>query len=179
MIYFIYFIIFNLLAILNVHQFHKCSSSIFTCLFILFIIFIHSPIHSFDCIIWLHHLIDYFLIIINFFSDLISVPPNKPVIMDQNGEPQQSVISSYNEGDRLKLICEVEGGNPSPNVTWWKGDSLIDDSFEVTGPNTLKNELEIPSLQRGDLMTVFSCQASNNNISPPSSTAVTIDLNCK
>lgn len=43
---------------------------------------------------------------------LILVPPSEPIITDQNGEilPTKSVIGPYNEGDKLILVCQVEGG---------------------------------------------------------------------
>ncbi|UYV62974.1 hypothetical protein LAZ67_2002692 [Cordylochernes scorpioides] len=37
-------------------------------------------------------------------------PPAKPIITDHTGEILESLIGPYNEGDRLVLICEVEGG---------------------------------------------------------------------
>ena len=97
-----------------------------------------------------------------------------------NGEPQSSLIGPYNEGDRLVLVCEVEGGKPTPTLTWWRESVLLDDSYDMTGSGTsVRNEMEIQSLQRHDLMAVFTCQASNNNISMPTYAAVSVDLNCK
>lgn len=115
----------------------------------------------------------------NLFSSL--VPPEKPVIMDGNGngEVLSSLIGPFNEGDRLVLVCEADGGKPRPSLTWWRESVLLDDDYEVTTKGSVRNELEIQSLQRHDLMAVFTCQASNNNISIPASSSVTVDLNCK
>lgn len=103
--------------------------------------------------------------------------------MDSGGEPQASLIGPYTEGDRLALICEVEGGKPTPSVTWWRESVLLDDSYDPittpTGNVIVRNQLVINSLQRQDLMAVFTCQATNNNISLPATTTVTVDLNCK
>lgn len=41
------------------------------------------------------------------------------------------------------------------------------------------NELIIPSLNRHHLLSVFECQAKNNNITTPLSASITLDLNCK
>ena len=41
------------------------------------------------------------------------------------------------------------------------------------------NELEIKDLSREDLHTIFTCQASNNNISVPVSTSVKLDMQCE
>ncbi|GBL85764.1 Nephrin [Araneus ventricosus] len=107
----------------------------------------------------------------------VVVPPKKPVIMDQNGELFHSLIGPYNEGDRLFLVCETEGGKPTPSLTWWRESVLLDDSYEVSSEGVVRNEIEITSLQRHDLMAVFTCQASNNNITVPVSKYVTVDMN--
>ncbi|XP_067143673.1 neural cell adhesion molecule 2-like [Centruroides vittatus] len=107
----------------------------------------------------------------------IIVPPGIPIIKDHNGEVLQGMIGPYNEGDRLLLICESEGGKPLPSLTWWKSTILLDDTHEVTSPNTVRNELEIAVLKRLDLMAVYICQASNNNISVPTSSSITLEMN--
>ncbi|KPM02304.1 sidestep protein-like protein 1, partial [Sarcoptes scabiei] len=108
-------------------------------------------------------------------------PPEKPQIIDSNGESSPSLIGPFTEGDRLSLICEVDGGKPIPSLTWWRESVLLDDTYEqITSPNgniVVRNQLTIPSLKRHDLMAVFTCQASNNNISLPSTATVTVDLN--
>ncbi|KAM7314104.1 neural cell adhesion molecule 2 [Ixodes scapularis] len=109
----------------------------------------------------------------------VILPPNEPIITDQNGEilPSKSIIGPYNEGDRLLLVCQVEGGSPPPVVTWWRESFLLDDQYNVTTQGISRNELEIPSLGRNDLMATFTCLATNNNISFPVSASVTVDLN--
>lgn len=113
-------------------------------------------------------------------SSVMTVPPERPVITDMTGEPLHSLIGPYNEGDRLGLVCSVEGGQPKPQVTWWREGVLLDESSEVTpSGHVTRNELELPTLARHDLMAVFTCQASNNNISAPLSASVTVDMNCE
>lgn len=109
----------------------------------------------------------------------VITPPEKPVIRDGNNEVLASLIGPLNEGDRLSLMCETRGGKPRPSLTWWRETSLLDDSYEITGSGVMQNQLEIMSLQRHDLMAVFTCQASNNNISAAVSSSVTVDLNCE
>lgn len=46
--------------------------------------------------------------------------------------------------------------------------------FSVTS-----NQLTIPSLARHHLLSIFTCQAINNNITVPSATSITLDLNRK
>ena len=121
--------------------------------------------------------------IFNFLFLSFLVPPEKPQIIDTNGESLPSLIGPYTEGDHLTLICEVEGGKPQPSLTWWRESVLLDDTYEqITTTNNnqlIRNQLIIQSLRRQDLMAVFTCQASNNNISLPSTATVTVDLNCK
>ncbi|GIY07798.1 nephrin [Caerostris extrusa] len=66
---------------------------------------------------------------------------------------------------------------PTPHLTWWRESVLLDDSYEVSTEGVVRNEIEITSLQRHDLMAVFTCQASNNNITVPVSKYVTVDMN--
>ncbi|XP_077564042.1 neural cell adhesion molecule 2-like [Haemaphysalis longicornis] len=109
----------------------------------------------------------------------VILPPNEPIITDQNGEilPSKSIIGPYNEGDRLLLVCQVEGGSPPPVVTWWRESFLLDDAYNVTSQGISRNELLLPSLGRNDLMATFTCLATNNNVSFPVSASVTVDLN--
>ncbi|XP_015785668.1 kin of IRRE-like protein 3 isoform X2 [Tetranychus urticae] len=108
----------------------------------------------------------------------ILVPPEKPIITDfKSGEPLTSLIGPFNEGDKLTLNCEVSGGKPRPSLTWWRESVLLDDSYETLASGIIRNTLEIASLQRHDLMAVLNCQASNNNISSPQVSSVTVDLN--
>ena len=43
----------------------------------------------------------------------------------------------------------------------------------------VSNELVVRDLRRSDLHTIFTCQASNNNISVPVSTSVKLDMHCE
>ncbi len=70
-------------------------------------------------------------------------------------------------------------GDPPPTLTWWLGSSLLDSSFKETSPGVYKNKLLLQSLKRQDLLSVVTCQATNNNISLPQSEMITLDMNCK
>ena len=70
-------------------------------------------------------------------------------------------------------------GQPMPQVSWWRDSHLIDSSFEKTFGRTVQNTLSVPQVSREDLGAMLTCQASNNNISAPASSRVTIDLKCK
>ncbi|XP_022238347.1 protein turtle-like [Limulus polyphemus] len=107
----------------------------------------------------------------------VIVTPQKPVIRDQNGKVLRSLIGPYNEGESLQLFCDVLGGDPSPEVTWWRESVLLDNTYNMTETGTVSNELLILTLERHDLMAAFSCCASNYNQSLPISSTVTVDMN--
>ena len=72
-----------------------------------------------------------------------------------------------------------------PKLTWWRENSLLDDSYEISTEQQLSstllvsNTLTVDRLERGDLHARFTCQAANSNISVPVSTTVTLDMSCK
>lgn len=70
-------------------------------------------------------------------------------------------------------------GRPTPVLSWWKGSTLLDDSYTPLGRGLVKNELVLINLQREDLLATLSCQASNTNLTIPVSSSVTIDLSCE
>ncbi|GIY93421.1 nephrin [Caerostris extrusa] len=76
----------------------------------------------------------------------VVVPPGVPIVKDINGEVLSGIVGPYNEGEGLHLICETEGGKPSPSLLWYKGPSkVIDDSYEIMSPLIIRNELVISS----------------------------------
>lgn len=58
---------------------------------------------------------------------------------------------------------------------------MLLDSQDEPGelPSVYTNTLIVKDLSRADLHAVFTCQASNNNISQPVSASVAIELHCK
>ena len=64
-------------------------------------------------------------------------------------------------------------------MSWWRDYSIIDDTFEYNEKDVTTNQLTITSLARHHLLSIFTCQAINNNITVPSSTSITLDLNLK
>ncbi|CAL4070256.1 unnamed protein product, partial [Meganyctiphanes norvegica] len=68
----------------------------------------------------------------------------------------------YIAGRSLTLICIAKHGNPLPNVTWWRGDILLDADEEESRGSTVRNELTIPVLTWAWNNITLKCRASND-----------------
>lgn len=73
----------------------------------------------------------------------------------------------------------IISGRPRPYVFWRKGASVIQGSITIDDNGIVRNELVFERLKREDLLTVLTCQASNNNFTSAVYASVTIDLNRK
>ncbi|XP_066987394.1 synaptogenesis protein syg-2-like [Macrobrachium rosenbergii] len=87
----------------------------------------------------------------------VIVPPERVEITPQ--------ISPVRLGQRDDVVCTAIGGNPPPSVVWLQNGVTVDPNSTV-GQSGSFNRLEIPA-SRGDLKAPFTCQASNNNLTPP------------
>ncbi|XP_076064918.1 synaptogenesis protein syg-2-like isoform X2 [Oratosquilla oratoria] len=107
----------------------------------------------------------------------VIVPPETPLIFDgKNGALASGVVGPYLEGDEVSLVCQVIGGRPSPNVTWYLDRQVIDDEVELTTDSEVRNLVKLSPLRRENLNDVFQCSASNNLVTSPASTSVRIDM---
>ncbi|CAL1291261.1 unnamed protein product [Larinioides sclopetarius] len=109
----------------------------------------------------------------------VIVPPREVNIMDESGQRIEETIGPVDEGSNVTLICEAEGGSPSPSVTWWRDSVLLDDSYHITTQGYVRNNITLIRLKRSDLSAIFTCQASNNNLTVPTSNSVALDLNLR
>ncbi|XP_055935207.1 irregular chiasm C-roughest protein-like isoform X1 [Argiope bruennichi] len=109
----------------------------------------------------------------------VIVPPKETIILDTENNELSGVIGPYDEGSELRLRCESIGGYPPPTVTWWRGSTLLDDTFETLPDGVVRNDLVISVLQRSDLLMVLTCNANNNNATVAVATSVKINLNLK
>ena len=114
----------------------------------------------------------------NIVLDVI-VPPEKPRIHDENNEEVRLKLGPYQIGQTVSITCEVLGGRPSLSVTWWKDHHLVDETFNTDTQYKVTNQMTIKNVQRANLHSIFTCQASNNNVSVPVSTSVKLDITCK
>lgn len=72
-------------------------------------------------------------------------------------------------------------GNPTPEVTWWQEERMIDRHAEIrhSEQGVARNVLQLERLGRVDLRTKLSCHASNTQLSQPLTKSVEIELNRK
>uniref|UniRef100_A0A336MDA0 CSON013841 protein n=1 Tax=Culicoides sonorensis TaxID=179676 RepID=A0A336MDA0_CULSO len=90
----------------------------------------------------------------------VIIPPERPIIYDARRRDRTKLIEPYNEGSDVALICEVTGGRPQPNVTWFLDNTIIDESFEVRPDDgVVVNHLNYPNIGRQHLNARLVCVA--------------------
>ena len=64
-------------------------------------------------------------------------------------------------------------------MLWYLDNDIIDDSYQQTFEGTVKNGLTIGKLERKHTIGKLRCLASNNNITRPVESSVTLKMLCK
>ncbi|XP_047737333.1 uncharacterized protein LOC108677033 [Hyalella azteca] len=103
-------------------------------------------------------------------------PPERVTVLNEQGLEASGVIGPYAVGERVRLRCDVLGGRPRPTVSWWHEDVALDSESEQQSAEVTSNTLILPPLQRSDLYKILTCQGSNNNLTIPEATTVTLDV---
>ncbi|XP_069957875.1 protein turtle homolog B-like isoform X2 [Cherax quadricarinatus] len=131
----------------------------------------------------------------------VYVVPSRLVVQDENSRAVPAgLLGPLTQGDKLTLYCVATGGRPPPEVTWWRGSTLLANrslvlgqdgtllsSQEVNGGRLMRlgvgvgvmyvrTELTIPSLTRDYARANLTCKASNNNITEALSTTISLDV---
>ncbi|EDV98338.1 GH23057 [Drosophila grimshawi] len=108
----------------------------------------------------------------------VLVPPTQLTILDHHGAAvRDQTAGPYLEGDSINLTCLSSGGVPPPRVSWWREHALVDDSFQVLPDGSVRNALHLKNIQRKDLLTMYTCQATNGHVVPALTKKVILDMN--
>lgn len=95
--------------------------------------------------------------------------------------PANGLIGPFNEDSELELVCVAHGGKPRPELSWRRDFSVLNSTtqFASLDKDGTSVALRIEALHRQHLLSIFTCQASNNNLTSPLKSSLTLDLNCK
>ncbi|XP_071641585.1 neural cell adhesion molecule 2 isoform X2 [Temnothorax longispinosus] len=107
----------------------------------------------------------------------VIVPPRKITIVDENENGRGTTVGPYMEGDNLRLFCDVRGGKPAPMVSWYRNDRFVTNRTTTPSSGVTRSEIVIQNLNRDDVHSVLTCNATNNNRSIPLSSSVRVDMN--
>ncbi|KAG7156453.1 Nephrin-like 15 [Homarus americanus] len=106
----------------------------------------------------------------------VIVPPSPAVVTDESGSVVEGAAGPYLEGGRVVLTCKTIGGRPSPTLVWIREGRVVEDSYTVDHRGQVRNLLHLENLSRDYLDATYSCRATNNNITRPLDTSVTINM---
>ncbi|KAK8390984.1 hypothetical protein O3P69_016967 [Scylla paramamosain] len=109
----------------------------------------------------------------------IIVPPGDPTILSEDGKKVENILGPYNEGDTINVTCEVIGGQPSPRVSWYQEQQVLDEKIERRDKQVVRNTLRLGPLTRQHLGTNYSCQAVNSDQVGPRSKEMTLQMYLK
>uniref|UniRef100_A0A1B0DNE5 Uncharacterized protein n=1 Tax=Phlebotomus papatasi TaxID=29031 RepID=A0A1B0DNE5_PHLPP len=65
---------------------------------------------------------------------------------------------------------------PQPEVRWLVNGLLVDDQYEQNSGDVIENRLMWPAIQRTDLNSVFTCQATNTLLAEPKESSYVLDI---
>uniref|UniRef100_A0A182M474 Ig-like domain-containing protein n=1 Tax=Anopheles culicifacies TaxID=139723 RepID=A0A182M474_9DIPT len=70
-------------------------------------------------------------------------------------------------------------GRPQPSVKWLINGILVDEQYEHNSGDVIENRLLWPAIQRSDLNSIFTCQATNTLLVEPKESSFVLDLHQK
>ncbi|XP_023326509.1 protein turtle [Eurytemora carolleeae] len=111
---------------------------------------------------------------------IVEEPHAPQILEDELTDVRGAFAGPFNEGEELRLLCQVHGGRPAPSVFWYIGDDIVDESFNrVPGRDIVTNRLRYTRLGREMNNKKISCVAKNNEINEPKTRTVTIRMNLR
>lgn len=69
-------------------------------------------------------------------------------------------------------------GRPTPTVSWFVNERMVEGQLEAIGNHVMVNRLEVNGVTRDHLNSTFKCQASNTKLMMPSEKTVRLELLC-
>ncbi|XP_046737249.1 protein turtle homolog A isoform X1 [Diprion similis] len=109
----------------------------------------------------------------------VIVPPHQLLIYDGSGVEVDHIVGPFQVGLEFGLSCEVRGGKPAPNITWYVNGVEGGGQLQETGLNIIVSKLTVPKLRREHLNTTYKCRAANTDLIPPLETTVLLDVYLK
>ncbi|XP_066949212.1 nephrin-like isoform X2 [Macrobrachium rosenbergii] len=103
------------------------------------------------------------------------------VRLDVHYEPGAPEITGYTEGeivragDRKTLVCRARGGNPLPEVFWYKNGAQIDKNFNKHR-NYAVNEYEF-EVEASDNLAKYECHVMNSMTQQPKKAEIQLRVN--
>ncbi|XP_012269309.1 protein turtle homolog A [Athalia rosae] len=109
----------------------------------------------------------------------VIVPPHQLLIYDGAGDKVEDVVGPFQVGLEFRLSCEVRGGKPAPNITWFVNRDEAEGQIQETALNIIVSKLTVPKLRREHLNTTYKCRASNTELISPLEKTVLLDVHLK
>ncbi|XP_063866990.1 hemicentin-1-like [Scylla paramamosain] len=109
---------------------------------------------------------------------IIEPPRSVEVLDSQMGRAEDGIVGPYHEGQKVVLTCISWRGTPLPNVTWWREERLLDETWEVgdEGRQQVNNSLVVERLTREWHNATLTCAATNTPLAEPITASVTIKM---
>jgi len=107
----------------------------------------------------------------------VIMPPDKPILVDEDGNQVKHIFGPFFEGETVSISCEVSGGRPKPYISWLKNGETIKAVTEVSSGRVVTSRLRLEGLRRNDNNHSLSCLTNNNDISQPIRTSVYLLIN--
>ena len=101
------------------------------------------------------------------------------------GNPVIGLVDAKNEGETVTLTCTSFGGNPLPNVRWYKNNQLVDpgsspngngDGVYTSGSTTATYNNYTFQVSRSDNAVSYICKVNSSLLSNELSRSLTIEV---